>query len=98
MIFLGAEGKMRIGELAGKEIININDGIRLGIIGETDMNIDRESGAIKAIILPRKGNLINFWLDKQQIIIPWDRVRKVGYEVLIVDIDQANLNFKKHHV
>ena len=51
---------MRMYELAGKEIININDGARLGVVGETDLAIDVESGEIQSIILPRKGNMLNF--------------------------------------
>ena len=48
---------MRMGELAGKEIINIGNGVRLGVIGESDMSIDVESGDIKTIILPRRGKM-----------------------------------------
>lgn len=87
---------MRMGELTGKEIVNFFNGARLGIIGESDMIFDAESGRIHAIILPRKGNLINFWVDKQQLTIPWEAIRKIGKEIIIVDIDQANLNFRRH--
>ncbi|MCG8400879.1 MAG: YlmC/YmxH family sporulation protein [Firmicutes bacterium] len=80
---------MRMYELAGKEIININDGARLGVVGETDLAIDVESGEIQSIILPRKGNMLNFWAEKQELVIPWDAVKKIGLEVIIVTLDQA---------
>ncbi len=80
---------MRMGELAGKEIININDGARLGVVGETDLAIDVETGRIQSIILPRKANFLNLWADKQEIIIPWEAVKKIGLEVIIVTLDQA---------
>lgn len=87
---------MRLIELTGKEIVNLYNGARLGVVGESDLAIDTETGRIRSIILPRKSNLLSFWVEKQQLIIPWEAVRKVGKEVIIVDLDQANLNFRRH--
>lgn len=86
---------MRMAELAGKEIVNVYDGARLGVVGESDMVFDPESGQINAVIIPRRGNLINFWVDRQYMVIPWESVKKIGHEVIIVDLDQTNLNFRK---
>ncbi len=83
-------------ELAGKEIINICNGARLGVVGESDLAIDEDSGQVRSIIIPRRGNLINFWVEKQNMIIPWDSVKKIGHEVIIVDLDQTNLNFHRY--
>ncbi|MDD4334495.1 MAG: YlmC/YmxH family sporulation protein [Desulfotomaculaceae bacterium] len=81
---------MRMGELVGKEIININNGRRLGVVGDSDMNVDIESGDIQSIILPRRNNLINLWVDRQHLIIPWASIKKIGTEVIIVELDQTN--------
>lgn len=83
-------------ELAGKEIINICNGARLGVVGESDLAIDEDSGQVRSIIIPRRGNLISFWVEKQNMIIPWDSVKKIGHEVIIVDLDQTNLNFHRY--
>jgi len=32
------------------------------------------------------------------MVIPWESVVKIGFEVMIVDLDQTNLNFKKNMV
>ncbi|MGQ9557695.1 MAG: YlmC/YmxH family sporulation protein [Desulfurispora sp.] len=87
---------MRMVELAGKEIINFQNGARLGVVGESDLDIDISSGRIRAIILPRRSNLLNFWLDKQHMVIPWEAVRKIGREVIIVDLDQTSMNFRRY--
>lgn len=84
--------------MAGKEIINIYDGSRLGVVGETDMVIDSETGRISSIIIPGKSNFLNLWADRQHMVIPWDSVRKIGDEIMIVELDRANLNFKRHMV
>ncbi|MCL5935531.1 MAG: YlmC/YmxH family sporulation protein [Firmicutes bacterium] len=86
---------MRMAELAGKEIVNVYDGARLGVVGESDMVFEPESGQINAVIIPRRGNLINFWVDRQYMVIPWESIKKIGHEVIIVDLDQTNLNVKK---
>ena len=74
---------MRFSELARKEIINLEDGGRLGSVGDTDLELD-ESGRILAIhIPPRQG----FWRNRSPWKIPWDAVKRVGPEVLIVEIN-----------
>jgi YlmC/YmxH family sporulation protein len=89
---------MRLGELAGKEIININDGARLGVIGETDLAIDDETGQIMSIILPRRGNILSMFAEKQELIIPWDSIKKIGFEVIIVELDQTIPRYGKYLV
>jgi sporulation protein YlmC with PRC-barrel domain len=42
---------MRLGELMGKEIVNIYNGARLGIVGESDLAFDLETGVHPATIL-----------------------------------------------
>ena len=87
---------MRMGELVGKEIININNGRRLGVVGDSDMAVDIESGDIQSIILPRKNNFVNLWADRQNLIIPWDSVKKIGTEVIIVELDQTSPLYQRY--
>ncbi len=87
---------MFLSDLVGKEIVNLYDGGRLGTIGDSDLVIDPESGAIESIILPNKSNFINFWSDKQQLIIPWEAVKKIGTEVVIVEIDQSHNRLRRY--
>ncbi len=89
---------MKLSELVGKEIVNIVNGARLGVIGESDLAIDAVSGEIQCIILPQRANFLNFWVDRQKMVIPWELVRKIGEEVIIVELDQGNLNFRKYSV
>lgn len=87
---------MRLSELVGKQIINLYDGGILGTVGESDLVVDLESGQIQSLILPGRSNLVSFWGDQQQMIIPWDAVKKIGTEVIIVDLDQTSLRTRKH--
>ncbi|HWQ73750.1 MAG TPA: YlmC/YmxH family sporulation protein [Syntrophomonas sp.] len=85
---------MRLSELEGKEIVNIYDGLRMGTVGESDLVVDQETGEIVSIILPNRGNLLNFWADRQKLVIPWDSIKKIGREVIVVDIDHTHMRLK----
>jgi len=87
---------MRMSELVGKEIINFYDGGRLGTVGESDLVIDLDSGRVQSLILPGKTNLLSFWGDQQQMVIPWEAVKKIGAEVIIVELDRTNLRGRRY--
>lgn len=87
---------MLLSELVGKEIVNLVDGARLGIVGESDVVIDDCTGQIESIILPSRGGLMSFWSERQSMVIPWQAIKKIGQEVIIVELDQGNLNFNRY--
>jgi YlmC/YmxH family sporulation protein len=87
---------LRLNELIGKEMVNIYDGMRIGTVGESDMVVDPETGQIISIILPNKGNVINFWTDRQKMVIPWDAVKKIGREVIVVELDHTHMRLKNN--
>jgi YlmC/YmxH family sporulation protein len=89
---------MRLNDLVGKEIVNIYDGMRMGTVGESDMMVDQESGDIISIILPNRGNAFNFWADRQKLVIPWEAVKKVGREVIVVDLDATHMRLKNSSI
>lgn len=76
---------MRYSDLAGKEIIDIDQGIRLGIINDTDLVIDTDAGRVVAIIIPSRGG----WWARRELEIPWHGIRKIGVDLIIVDLSTA---------
>jgi YlmC/YmxH family sporulation protein len=60
------------------------------------MIIDPESGEVVSIILPGRSNFLNLWMDRQEIEIPWSSVKKVGSEVIIVDLDETYSQYKRY--
>lgn len=85
---------MRLSELAGKRIINIYDGDFLGTAGESDLVIDPQSGAIEEIILPQGRGFISLGSRNRQMSIPWEAVKKIGSEVIVVDIDDNGKRYR----
>lgn len=74
---------MRYHELSGKEIVNLEDGKRLGLLGQTDLEIDPKTGQIKAFVIPSYG-MFGLRRDESQIRIDWDQIEKVGKDTIII--------------
>lgn len=83
---------MRLSKLAGKEIINMHDGGRLGVVGETDLVVHPESGELESIIVPNHGHFFSIFKDERFLVIPWQAIKKIGSEVIIVDLNAPDLN------
>ena len=75
---------MRFSEFNGKEIIDLENGERIGIIGHTDLIVDPNSGRIEAILLPR-GSFLGLGKNKEEIYIAWEAIKKIGPEMIIVE-------------
>lgn len=74
---------MRFSDLAGKEIIDVLNGERLGMVAQADLLIDPSSGALEAMLLPVRSS----WFKKADLVIeiPWQHIRKIGPEMVIVE-------------
>jgi len=76
----------RIADLRQKEVINVTDGRRLGFV--SDVEIDLESGRIDAIVIPGEGRLFGFIGKDNEFIIPWEKIKKIGEDIILVDLDE----------
>ncbi|NLZ93749.1 MAG: YlmC/YmxH family sporulation protein [Firmicutes bacterium] len=76
---------MELSQFSRKEIINLHDGSRLGFVGDSDLVIDDQSGYIQSIIIYPKG-MGGKTAASRELVIPWDAVKKIGEEILVVDI------------
>ncbi len=73
-------------KLKDKEVINIHDGKSLGYV--FDIEVDLQQGKIQGIIVPvTKGFRSVFSKNDHDYVITWDKVRTVGDDVILVDID-----------
>jgi YlmC/YmxH family sporulation protein len=78
---------VRVSDLRMREVINIADGRRLGPIKDIDVNL--EEGRINAIILPDHGGgnrLMGFLGREEEIIVPWNKIKRIGIDVILVDL------------
>ncbi len=69
--------------LTEKQVVNLCDGKILGYI--IDFKIDICNGRLTDIIIPGEGGIFGF-KKCTDIVIPWDKICKIGKDTIIVDI------------
>ena len=67
-----------------KEVISLSDGKILGFV--VDVQADFENGEIHSIIVAKTGKLFGNIMSKNNITIPWDKIKCIGDDVILVDI------------
>jgi YlmC/YmxH family sporulation protein len=80
---------LRLSELGGKEIVDVKKAERLGVLGQTDLEIDERTGEIKALVIP---SVKWFGMKRQggELRVPWRQIKKIGTDMVIVDIIDEN--------
>ncbi|WP_129726756.1 MULTISPECIES: YlmC/YmxH family sporulation protein [Bacillaceae] len=76
---------MRLSELSGKEIVDLERAERMGILGHADLEIDEQDGKIQALIIPL-GKWNAFKRSQQETRVSWSRLKKVGQDMIIFDL------------
>ena len=71
-------------DLHCKEVICISDGRRLGLI--QDVLIQLPNGEVSAIVIPGKCTLGGLGPPKDDYIIPWRSICRIGPDIVLVDI------------
>lgn len=76
-------------DLKNKDVININDGKKLGHI--TDIVFDSTNGQVVGIIVPGDKKLFR---KNDDIFVPLIRLKKIGNDVIIVNLPvNDNVNY-----
>ena len=72
-----------INELKTKEVIDVSCGERLGYVSDVEINL--ESGRLMALIVPGQYKLMGFLGREEDIVIKWDKIKKIGDEIIIIE-------------
>lgn len=77
---------MSFSEIRRKDVVNICDGRKLGRPIDLVLN---DAACAEALVVPgRWGGILGlFRQDREGCVIPWDRVRRVGDDVILVEVD-----------
>ncbi|GAA0332199.1 YlmC/YmxH family sporulation protein [Bacillus carboniphilus] len=79
---------MRLSELSGKEIVDVKRAERLGVLGQTDLELN-EKGQIIALLIPT-GKWFGFKKHAGEIRVPWRHIKKIGTDMIIIDIPEED--------
>ena len=76
------------------EVIDISTGIKIGYV--KDFKVDINTKKIISIFLPSP---VKSWFNKaEDIELSWDKIVKIGVDVLIVDASSVIGEFKENNV
>ena len=74
---------MRVTDLGCKEVICVCDGSRLGYVSDVEVKVPE--GQVCAIVVPGKCRFCRLWGRADDYVIPWDAIRRVGDDIILVD-------------
>lgn len=77
---------MKLSDISSKDVINDEDGARLGKIG--DVEIDVATGKILNVYVYHSFKFLNWFNNKDIVSIPWKNIIKIGNDVIIVENSQ----------
>ncbi|MFC0473092.1 YlmC/YmxH family sporulation protein [Halalkalibacter kiskunsagensis] len=79
---------IKISELQVKDIVNMDNGKRLGHL--TDLEINLTTGAIEALVINGSGKMMGlFGKDSEEIVVPWKNIIRIGSDVILVEVPSA---------
>ena len=81
---MGGDDVLRAGNLRQKEVINIATGMRLGFVGDVEINFG--DGRIESIVVPIQNRFFFFFGKNEEYIIPWNDIIRVGDDIILVDM------------
>jgi len=73
---------MRLSELQNKDIVNINNGSKIGKIIDVLINTD---GTMESLVV-QKNKIINVFSNNNEIEIKWNQIKKIGEDVILVNM------------
>ena len=75
---------VRLTQLQCKEVICVNDGMRLGYI--SDVLVEVPEGEIRAVVVPGPCRFFGIIGRSDDYVIPWNCIRRIGPDIVLVDV------------
>ncbi len=75
---------VRFTDLSCKEVICVCDGRRLGFV--SDVRVELPEGQICAIVVPGPCRFFGLWGRRDDFVIPWRCIKRIGPDIVLVDI------------
>ncbi len=86
---------IKASEFRKREVVNVDDGKRLGFV--SDLELDISQGSINAIIVPGPGRFFGLFGGDRDYIIPWHKIVKIGSDVILVEVPGSNRKINRYY-
>lgn len=87
---------IKLSDLKTREVVNVADGKKLGHI--SDLELNAEMARVTAIIVPGKMKGWACFIKREEIVIPWERIVRIGRDVILVDMASCSeTDIHGHH-
>ncbi|MBE6158615.1 MAG: YlmC/YmxH family sporulation protein [Firmicutes bacterium] len=74
---------MKLSELQDKDIVNINDGKKIGKIVDAKINSE---GFIEYLVVDERRNIRNILSSNSDINISFKQIKRIGSDVILVEL------------
>ena len=74
----------RITDLHCKEVVCVGDGRRLGFV--SDVQVEVPDGCLRAIVVPGPCRIWGLLGRREEYVIPWNCIRRIGPDIILVEI------------
>lgn len=76
---------MKLSDLKDRIIVNINNGEKMGVLGNCDLKIDEKEGKIEAVLIPQGKVRAFFSGEMEYTTVAWENIVKIGMDTIMVD-------------
>lgn len=80
---------LKLSDIREKEIININNGERMGYVYDFELNL--EKGYIEGIVLSGSSKVLGIFGKSSDMFIPWSSILKIGTDTILLDYKFDNI-------
>ena len=84
----------RINDFKYKDVVNAGDGVRLGYVG--DVELDTESAALTAIVIRGRYRLFGLLGREEDTVIPWEDIQVIGEDTILVRCPAIKKSARRH--
>ena len=85
----------RVRDMRLKEVININDGARLGYVSDLEFRLPE--GQILGAVVQAPGRFFGLFGRGEEFFIPWDAIRQMGDDIILIEKSVARQAVKAKH-
>ena len=85
----------RVRDMRLKEVININDGARLGYVSDLEFRLPE--GQILGAVVQTPGRFFGLFGRGEEFFIPWDAIRQMGDDIILIEKSVARQPVKIKH-